>query len=252
MTGLYQLWYKDYDRASFHFFNDSKEWLQMDKIGHIYTSYYFSKICKTGFQWTGMDNKKSAIYGGGVGLLFISSIEIFDGFSEKWGASNADIIANILGAGLYIGQELTMEQQKIVPKFSFHKTEFAKYRPDALGKNFNEMIIKDYNGQTYWLSVNLYSFMKNDKIPEWLNLAVGYSADGMLGGIENPSYWNNNIFPCYDRKRQWYLSLDIDFTSFKTRSKFINILFHVINCVKVPFPAIEFEKNKIKPYFLYF
>jgi hypothetical protein len=33
MFGLYQLWYKDYPMESFHFFDDSGEWLQMDKAG---------------------------------------------------------------------------------------------------------------------------------------------------------------------------------------------------------------------------
>jgi hypothetical protein len=36
--------------------------------------------------------------------------------------------------------------------------------------------------KTYWLSVNLHSFSKAQKIPKWLNLAIGYGADGMITG----------------------------------------------------------------------
>src|ERR1043166_9398894 len=34
LLALNQLWYKDYPRRSFHFFDDNNEWLQMDKCGH--------------------------------------------------------------------------------------------------------------------------------------------------------------------------------------------------------------------------
>jgi hypothetical protein len=51
-------------------------------------------------------------------------------------------------------------------------------------------MLKDYNGQTYWLSVNLHSFYKGSKIPKWLNLAIGYGANGMLTGNGE----NNGLF----------------------------------------------------------
>ena len=41
MVVLNNLWYKDYPRSSFHWFNDNQQWLQMDKMGHaclLYTS----------------------------------------------------------------------------------------------------------------------------------------------------------------------------------------------------------------------
>ena len=46
-------------------------------------------------------------------------------------------------------------------------------------------MLKDYNGQTYWLSANLKSFFPGSNIPPWLNVAIGYGADGMFGGFEN-------------------------------------------------------------------
>src|ERR1700757_2226381 len=39
LVALSQVWYKDYPRTSFHFFNDNGEWLQMDKCGHATTAY---------------------------------------------------------------------------------------------------------------------------------------------------------------------------------------------------------------------
>ncbi|MEO7561961.1 MAG: hypothetical protein ABIT07_05160, partial [Ferruginibacter sp.] len=43
MVGLYATWYKDYPQSKFHFFNDIKEWKQIDKIGHAYSAYAESK-----------------------------------------------------------------------------------------------------------------------------------------------------------------------------------------------------------------
>src|SRR5688572_29181951 len=42
MTGLYHLWYRDAEQQSFRFFNDNKEWKQVDKIGHFGSSFYMS------------------------------------------------------------------------------------------------------------------------------------------------------------------------------------------------------------------
>ena len=36
LIALNNAWYKDYPKTSFHTFNDSKEWLQMDKVGHAW------------------------------------------------------------------------------------------------------------------------------------------------------------------------------------------------------------------------
>lgn len=251
MTGLYQLWYKDYDHSSFHFFDDSEEWLQMDKIGHAFSSYYVNEICYSSFKWVGMENKKNVLLGGGIGLLYITTIEVFDGFSAGWGASVSDFAANTFGMGLFAVQQYYWEEQKIIPKFSFHQTKFSDYRPDLLGKDFFQNLVKDYNGQTYWLSVNMNLILPNQNIPKWLNIAIGYSADGMTGGAENVRIYEDQVIPIYERKRQYYLSLDIDLTKIKTKSKFLNTCFAAFNCLKMPFPAVEYSEGfQFKP--LYF
>jgi hypothetical protein len=81
------------------------------------------------------------------------------------GASSGDIIANASGTALFVSQELLWKEQRITPNF-FH-TRHAQYRPNVLGA-LAEQILKDYNGQTYWLSVNLHSFYKGSKIPNGL------------------------------------------------------------------------------------
>ena len=254
MTGLYQLWYADYPQSSFHFFNDCNEWMGMDKAGHMTTSYWIGRIGYESLRWSGVERKKAIWYGGMWGLAFLTTIEIFDGFSEEWGASVGDMAANTLGAGLIIGQQLLWDDQPVKLKYSFHQTEYAEYRPDLLGENFMQQMIKDYNGQTYWLSANIASILpENSKFPKWLDISFGYSAEGMLGARSNPSEYNGEPLPDYERYSQYLFSLDVDLTKIKTNNETVRLLLNMVGFIKLPFPAIEFNRvDKVKGHWLYF
>jgi hypothetical protein len=254
MFGLYQLWYKDYPLESFHTFNDAGEWLQMDKAGHVVTAYYIGKVCISAYRWTGMENKKATLRGAGIGFLYQLTIEAFDGFSPQWGFSLSDVATNLTGTAILVSQQLAWKEQRIVLKYSFHNSEYRKYRPSLLGENFPETSLKDYNGQTYWLSVNPASFSSgNSFLPKWLNIAFGYGADGMTGGSSNPAIVDGVSIREFRRFRQYYLSLDIDVTKIKTSSPLLNGFFKVFGFIKIPAPAIEFNSGeKTKYYLLYF
>lgn len=252
MYGLYSLWYKGYPKSSFHWFNDSKEWLQIDKAGHFFSSYHFNRVLTEGYAWTGMKRKNAVICGSSTGMLFMATIEIFDGFSAKWGASWSDIVANTAGTSLFAFQELKWQDQRIISKFSYHNSKYAQYRPDALGTTLPEKILKDYNGETHWLSFNIRSLSGCDVIPGWLNFAAGYGAEGMLGGNENPPDINGNLLPVFERYRQFYISIDVDLTRIPVKSKFLRLVFSAFNTLKVPFPAIEISRYGTKFQPLYF
>ena len=159
-------------------------------------------------------------------------------------------MANLLGTGMLIGQELKWKEQRIILKFSSHYSDYAQYRPQLLGSNFSERILKDYNGQTYWLSGNLNSFFKDkNRIPKWLNLAIGYSAEGMIGGNRNPT---GELYPVFDRYRQLFFSLDVDLTRIKTKSKFLNTALGTFGFIKFPMPTLEFSQNKMRFHSFYF
>lgn len=248
LVALDRLWYADYPRSGFHFTNDNNQWLQMDKVGHVMTSYYVGKIGMELLDWSGVRKKDQLIYGATLGFSFLTAVEILDGFSDEWGFSWGDFAANAAGSGLLIGQELLWNEQRITLKYSFHQTDYAKIRPGTLGENFLEQALKDYNGQTYWLSANIWSFAKESNFPKWLNLAFGYGADGMLYGEDAPT----NQFP-QNPFRQFYLSLDVDLTKVKTKSKFLKSVFSVVNFIKIPAPTLEFRsKGGIKFHYLYF
>jgi len=247
MTALYFAWYADYPQSSFHFYNDNAEWLQMDKIGHATTSYLVGTVGYEALRAAGLDEKRSIWYGGTLGLVFLTTVEVFDGFSSGWGFSWGDMAANALGSAFFIGQQFLWHEQRITLKYSFHTTDFPKYRPDLLGSNFLQQTIKDYNGQTYWASFNFKSLFlnKESKFPAWLNFAFGYGATGMTGGFDNVSEYNGTPIPHYDREHQFYFSLDIDFTRIPTNNKFLKYTLKLLNIFKMPLPTIEYNTGGI-------
>lgn len=250
LVGLNQLWYKDYEKSTFHFKNDNASWLQMDKAGHVFSSYHLGRYSSELLQWSGVSKKNRLLYGATSGFVFLTAVEIMDGHSAEWGFSWGDALANAAGTGLYVSQELLWDEQRIVPKFSFQRTVYAKARPEVLGSGLSEEILKDYNGQTYWLSFNLHSFAKESKIPKWLNIAVGYGAEGMVTAEDRLV---NTIFFPDSRTRQFYLSLDADLTKIETKNHFLRTVFSVIQSIKIPAPTLEIrELGRTKMHFVYF
>jgi len=254
-------WYADYPRGSFRFFNDNSEWLQIDKVGHMYGAYIESRTSMELWRWTGIDRKKRIWIGGLSGAAYQTVIEILDGFSTDWGWSWGDFSANILGSATLISQELAWDDQRIKLKFSFHRNNYGeadlnKRADEIFGKTLAERFIKDYNAQTYWASANLKSFFPTSNLPPWLAVAVGHGAEGMFGARSNVGT-NQNDNSSFDRRdirryRQWYLAPDIDFTKIKTNRKGVKLLFFALSAFKFPTPSLEFSKGKFKVNALHF
>lgn len=241
---LNQAWYKQYSTGKFHTFNDNDEWLQMDKAGHVWTNYNLGRLMMDAFDWAGFSSKQK-LASGTIGFAYMTGVEIMDGYSKGWGFSWGDMGANAIGTGLAIGQEALWKEQRIFIKYSYKESGIAEANPDLLGHNLGEKLLKDYNAQAYWLSCSPFAFFKKDKkVPRWLAISFGYGAQNMINGHD--TYFNNNSlidvawYPV--RSRNYYLSLDIDFTKVKTKSKALKTLFTCLNTVKVPFPTLEFNK----------
>jgi uncharacterized protein YfiM (DUF2279 family) len=262
MTALYSAWYSKYPQTNFHFFNDNTEWKQVDKVAHAYSAYIESYGSMEMWRWTGISRKKRIWIGGLSGAAYQTIIETLDGFSVGWGWSWGDFGANMFGSGLLIGQELAWDEQRVRFKFSFHRKNYGatdlNARANSLyGKSLAERMIKDYNGQTYWLSTNFKSFMPHSNLPAWLGVAVGYGADGMFGAESNVGKdANSNI--TFDRRdirryRQYYLSPDIDLTKIRTKNKLLKLAFGALNAFKFPAPSIEYNsKGKLLFHLIHF
>lgn len=240
LYGLHQLWYSDYSQGDFQFFNDNRQWLGVDKVGHSYTAYVTATAGIKAFEWAGYNKKQSAYIGGSIGWLFLTTVEVFDGYSTEWGFSYGDILANTVGSSLAIAQYMLWDQQILRLKFSYQPSDYREIRPEILGDNEVQGIIKDYNGQTYWASINLNAI--NSRIqPEWLNLALGYGARGMI--YANADQLDTERVG-FDARRHYYLSLDVDFERIPTRKKWLKSVFYCLNFFKLPFPSLQITEGQ--------
>jgi hypothetical protein len=261
MAALYTAWYKDYPQTHFHFFDDNKEWLQVDKFGHAYSAYIESYGSMEMWRWAGLNRKQRIWIGGLSGAAYQTVIETLDGFSAEWGWSWGDFTANVFGSGLLISQELAWDEQRVRYKFSFHRknygnAELTQRANKIYGSSFQERMLKDYNGQTYWLSANLKSFWPQSNLPSWLSVAVGYGADGMFGAEDNigKDAHGNVTFDRRDikRYRQFYISPDIDLNKIHTKSRLVRLSLGVLNAFKFPMPSLELSNNKLSAHWIHF
>lgn len=256
-------WYSKYNKSKFHFFNDWKGWYQVDKIAHGFNSYFITDWSYHMFKWTGIKEKNAIWIGMLNAQMWMLSIEINDGLQKKWGFSWGDIAFNMTGSLLFGIQQYLWHDQRFRLKISAFPQKYASdLRPrtdDLFGTSFTELILKDYNATTFWLSVSPGSFIKkeNSKFPKWIMASFGYGAQNMLGGTSN--IWCSNatsdddIHNCdpshivdrtdIERYRQFYLSADIDWTKIPVKRKWAKTCLGILNIIKLPFPAVEFNTS---------
>ena len=91
MIGLSQIWYSQINKSPWNIFDDSKNWLQMDKGGHFYTAYKLNAFTTEMYEWSGVKSKNAVWYGLGVSLGFQTTLSSWmhlqkngDGHGEIW------------------------------------------------------------------------------------------------------------------------------------------------------------------------
>jgi hypothetical protein len=240
---LSSVWYNTY--AGFHFFDDFFEWEYMDKLGHCFSSFhiglFFYKIFGGSENLNRSLHKKWLCF---LGFILLLPIEILDGFSLNYGASPADLLANGLG-GLFCYCHITFKVlSDTLPKFSFHSTPYNIIRSELLGNNIFQQVIKDYNGQTYWLSLDINKILNVKILPSWLIVTIGYGAEGLLGGHDNVWETKDGLTKDYstvDRTKRIFISFDLNTNHLRGKNKLLNYLFAPFVLLKFPAPALEFN-----------
>jgi hypothetical protein len=243
LVALNQVWYAPYATEKFHFFNDAGQWMQMDKMGHAFTGYLITNELNRVHYWAA--GKRQPWVGAVYAMSYLSTLELMDGFSSGWGFSGSDMLANGVGVGLAFSQDYFFNRQIIIPKFSFSRSSYAAVRPEILGSTYAEQLLKDYNGQTYWVSLPIATFLNLPKRFKWICISLGYGCDAKLVGSQNT--WNG-----FNARRQVYLSLDIDCSSLAPRHPKLNKVLSHLNFIKVPFPSLEFSSDKTRFHWISF
>jgi hypothetical protein len=217
--------------------------MQMDKFGHAFTGYLITNELNRVHHWAA--GKRQPWVGALYAISYLSALEIMDGLSSGWGFSGSDMLANGVGVGLAFSQDHFFNRQVILPKFSFSRSSYAVVRPEILGNTYAEQLLKDYNGQTYWVSLPISTFLNLPKRLTWICISLGYGCDAKLVGSQNT--WNG-----FNARRQVYLSLDIDCSSLAPRHPKLNKVLTHLNLIKVPFPSLEFSSDKTRFHWISF
>ena len=235
-----QHFYTKYPYSSFITKNDLGTWLNMDKAFHAFSSYQLCSFFYEGNKLTKIKDKKSLDIALVESLVFGLTKEWVDSHIDIAGWSWYDISANLSGSFLFYGQQKLFNEQRVKMKFSYYNSNLQSYNPSVLGDSKLNYWLKDYNGQTFWLTSSLGAWGITQK--KWANpisIAFGYSADNMLNELDNSKIPNNLQL---NRYKQYYIGLDIDWSQIEVKRKSVKVLFYLLDKVKIPFPSIEISK----------
>jgi hypothetical protein len=224
-------WWKDL-RGPFHIQNDWEYSLWIDKVGHMYGGYVLSHIATGVLNWVGVGEKNAVWFGATAGALYQLYVEFEDGFGLQWGFSPGDAIGDVVGAFYPVAQYHVPVLRNFDLKMSYLPTEeLRKSRASPFGHKPNIMI-DDYEGQTYWLSVNVHGLLPEKAKPywpDWLGLALGMSVKKLngIGGGE----------------REFYLSFDYDLSKLPGDGWLWSGIKQVLNHIHFPAPAIRISPS---------
>ncbi len=215
------VWWKG-SYTPFHV-NVGQDWtyaLGADKLGHMVTPFAISRIWSTGLRACGFDSAAAIWTASGFALGYQTYVEIRDGFSAAYGFSPADMVANVVGAGLPIVQHYVPPLRSMTLQISFSPSQ--AFRDGAYGA-----IIDDYTSTTHWVSIDMADVVPASWTwyPAWLNVAIGHSVenlDGRGGG--------NHVV---------YVSLDWNLARINGLPQWLRDLARVFHLYHLPAPAVR-------------
>jgi len=206
-----------HDSRPFHFWNEGW-WVDangVDKIGHMYTSYFMFRALHEMFLWGGHEPDASYWWATGVAAFHGLAIEIGDGFSD-YGFDYRDVTSN------YTGLAYGMLQAN-VPFFQNFEIKWSLYYP----MNHRSFKVNDlYDYHIYWMSVRVHELLPRSLKPfrpGFLQVAFG------LGTKENRT------------RRTYVISLDYNLEKIPIEGKDINLIKKLLNLFHLPAPGVKFS-----------
>ena len=234
-------------QTAFHFDNGSDKVyaLNVDKAGHFMGGLQAAEVFSESMRWAGMNKKQALWFGATFGSGLQLAIEMKDAYAPYWGFSTLDLTIGSAGAFLPIAKYYFPTLRAFDVKFSYWKQHNTYWDlENQRGKNPNKYAWQDdYVNQTYWLSVDLNHF--NEKIPEWLNIAIGF-------GLDETQYLNEHNTKI-GGENEWYIALDYDIPKMLKGwdSKIAKKIKHWLNYFHFPAPTIRISpKIEFYPLFL--
>ena len=204
-------------------FNDGS--LGIDKVGHIYTSYFYYHAVRDVMLWGGYEPSTAMWWGVGLSGFFALSIEIGDGLSE-YAFDYQDLLCNLAGLGYGVLQTKSPFLRNFNLKWSYVPRD---------GYRFPPRFTDHYDAHTYWVTANVHGLLPpslKNYWPEFLQIAAGYGVDDHVS------------------KRELVIGLDFNLEVFSTNSPEVTLAQKILNLFHFPAPAVKFTERKVPRYYL--
>lgn len=229
-------WWAD-SRGPFHVVEDIEYAKGLDKGGHFFAAHTMSTLLGDMLMECGFNKEEATLLGGGMGLAYMTYVEVEDGFATKWGFSPSDAIANSVGVGFYVAQHYVPWLENLTPRWSYVPAQWTGARP------INERpatFIDDYNSTTFWLAMDVERLLPNgaaDIWPDWLMVSVGY-------GIRNYAVVDGSGGP-QPVNGKFLIGLDYNWLKIipEARFGFFNYVRFFLNRVRLPGPTLEISSE---------
>ncbi len=223
-------WWAD-QRGKFHFNNDWDYAMSADKFGHFFDGVFVQRLYQGAFEWAGIKTSTAMWIAAGFSILYMTDIEIEDGFARDWGFSPGDEIFNVTGALYPIAQYYWKPLNNFNFKWSYYPSE------DLTSGSKNGVFLDDYNGQTMWLAIDVHNMLpkKAKKFwPDIFNIVLGY-------GVDHYTDFSK-------RYQNYYVGLDLNWEKIiPGNSKFMLWFKNVINHFRfLPLPVIRFNMHETR------
>ena len=173
-----------------------------DKFGHALGGYHLARIGTDLLEAGCFSRRTALLWGATYAALFQLQVEIWDGYQKKYGFSPPDLLANSVGTGLFVAQELVPAMRHVKPTFSYWPTRALRRWGDEPDSELRHTV--DYSGQTYWLSADVDAMLPDAAARWWpglLRVSLGHTITDWIDPATGRSM---------QAQRRVLLSLDID------------------------------------------
>jgi len=141
-----------------------------DKLGHVYSTYIISLGFASLYEYWGMEESDSMIYGPMSAWIFQAVMEVGDSFSVTQGFAYEDVVMNTIGATFYYFRE---KYPSLKNKLDMRMEYLPAFREG------DEDIFTQYNNKKYLLALKFSGFESmNSNLLKYGELQVGYYTRG--------------------------------------------------------------------------
>ena len=194
-------WWKDgftgrFRRVREGWFSPDTEFSGIDKLGHVYSTYFAVRTLTPFFEMVGNPPEDARRLAAWTAWGAMSTMEIADGFSRKYRFSHEDFTANTIGVLLGYWLEGNREWDDLIDlRLGYRPSELSGFDPAG-----------DYAGQRFHLVIKADGVQRLRDVPvlKYLEVGVAYGAPG----VDTPDEWALHDFA--QRRREVFVNVGVN------------------------------------------